>query len=372
MRIVWLTWKDLDSPLAGGAEVVNEELAARLAAAGHEVTFLTGGWTGAQTRTQRRGFTIIRTGRRFTTYLTTARYYLRHRRELAPDLVIDECNTMPYFAAWYTGAPTVMFFHMLCREIWRYQFPWPLSWIGYLAEPVYLRLAALGLRRQPVISVSESTKADLIRHGFAAKRIHIISEGSNVEPLASLQSAPAKFPEPTILSHGSVRPMKRTLDQVRAFELAKLRLPALRLIISGDTTGRYGEKVRAAVRCSPYAADITLLGRTTEAQKIELMQKSHLITVTSVKEGWGLIVTEAASQGTPAVVYDVDGLRDAVRNGETGRVTRQNPAALADAVVELLEDVQLYAAQRQAAHAWSRKLNFDQAYADFVTALNIK
>ena len=41
--IVWFNWKDRDHPLAGGAEVVNEELAARLAADGHTVTFITGG-----------------------------------------------------------------------------------------------------------------------------------------------------------------------------------------------------------------------------------------------------------------------------------------------------------------------------------------
>jgi glycosyltransferase involved in cell wall biosynthesis len=44
--------------------------------------------------------------------------------------------------------------------------------------------------------------------------------------------------------------------------------------------------------------------------------------VTSVKEGWGLIVTEAGSQATPAIVYDVDGLRDSVTNRETGIIVK--------------------------------------------------
>ncbi len=48
MKILWLTWKDIKHPLAGGAEVVNEELAKRLAKDGHEVLFLVGGFEGGE------------------------------------------------------------------------------------------------------------------------------------------------------------------------------------------------------------------------------------------------------------------------------------------------------------------------------------
>lgn len=40
MKILWLTWKDRSHPRSGGAEVVNEEIAKRLARDGHEVVFL--------------------------------------------------------------------------------------------------------------------------------------------------------------------------------------------------------------------------------------------------------------------------------------------------------------------------------------------
>jgi glycosyltransferase involved in cell wall biosynthesis len=367
MNIVWFTWKDTDHPLAGGAEVVNEELAARLARDGHRVTFLTAAWPGAKPTATRHGFMVIRTGSRYTSYVTAARYYRRHRAELGPDLVIDECNTMPYFAGLYSGVRTVLFFHMLCRRIWFYEFPFPLSLIGYLAEPVYLRL----LRpRREVITVSESTRQDLRRQGFQHEAIQLISEGSNVPPVPSL-AALTKYPHPTILSHGSVRPMKRTLDQIKAFELAKTRLPNLKFKLSGDTSGPYGRRVLACIRASPHAADIEVLGRTTDEQKMELMQRCHLISVTSVKEGWGLIVTEAASQGTPAVVYDVDGLRDAVRHDQTGLVTPPRPADLADAMVAALSDPARYQQLRTAAWEWSKTITFDRSYADFCRALQL-
>jgi glycosyltransferase involved in cell wall biosynthesis len=369
MNIIWFTWKDLDNPLAGGAEVVNEELAARLAADGHNVTFLTSGFQGAAESASRRGFNIIRTGKRFTTYLTSARYYLKHRAELAPDLVIDECNTMPYFAGRYSGVRTVMFFHMLCREIWFYEFPWPLATIGWVLEPIYLRLLE---PKDEVITVSESTRRDLIRHGFRSSKISIISEATHLAGITDL-AAGTKFPEPTMLAHGSVRPMKRTLDQVKAFEIAKHSVPNLKLIVSGDHSGAYGSMVAEYCRTSSFAADIRVLGRTSDAQKRELMERCHVIAVTSVKEGWGLIVTEAASQGTPAVVYDVDGLCDAVQDGRTGIVTRTNtPAALAEAVVKLLSDSERYAEYRRQGWQWSKELTFERSYAELIAALDLR
>ena len=39
MKILWFTWKDLKNPYAGGAEVVNEQLAKRLVADGHSMEF---------------------------------------------------------------------------------------------------------------------------------------------------------------------------------------------------------------------------------------------------------------------------------------------------------------------------------------------
>ena len=47
---------------------------------------------------------------------------------------------------------------------------------------------------------------------------------------------------------------------------------------------------------------------------------------TSQGEGWGLCVLEAAALGVPTVAFDVDGLRDAVRDGETGWLVRAGRA----------------------------------------------
>jgi glycosyltransferase involved in cell wall biosynthesis len=166
--------------------------------------------------------------------------------------------------------------------------------------------------------------------------------------------------------------MKRTLDQIKAFEIAKTTIPDLRLIVSGGAEGKYGQMVLDYIKASPHASSIHYAGRTTEAAKLKLMQKCHAILVTSVKEGWGLIVTEAASQGTPAVVYDVDGLRDSVRPGVTGLIATANePRALAASVIQLLATPADYQRLRQAGLEWSRTLTFDRVADDFSRVLGL-
>lgn len=366
MKILWLTWKDIDHPQAGGAEVVNEELAKRLATDGHQVTFLVSGFDGCVSTTSRNGFSIIRVGGRFSVYWYTYRYYKRNLTGWA-DLVIDEVNTIPFFAKFYVKEWNVLFVHQLARKIWFYQMFFPLSLIGYLLEPIYLRT----LSDRQVITVSKSTRDDLKKYGFKENAIHIISEGIQLTPITDISTI-QKYDQPTLLSLGAVRPMKRTLHIVKAFEYAKKSIPELRLILAGSTRGAYGATVLHHIKTSRFKNDIEVLGHVSPENKIERMQRSHLIAVTSVKEGWGLIVTEANSQGTPAVVYNVDGLRDSVQDGKTGIVTKDNsPVALSHAIVEMLSNPTTYATMQKNAWEWSEEITFENAYQDFKNALDI-
>ncbi len=168
-----------------------------------------------------------------------------------------------------------------------------------------------------------------------------------------------------------MRSMKRTIDQIKAFELAKVDIPNLKLKIAGSSDGDYGQKVLKYIDKSLNKDDIKVYGKVSTVDKIRLLQRSHVIMQTSLKEGWGLTVTEAASQGTPAVAYNVDGLRDSIKDGETGIITDQNPKALAAGIKQLLTDEELYARIRNAAWQWSKKITFDQSYKDFKKVLEL-
>lgn len=362
-RILWLTWKDKKHPQAGGAEIVNEELAHRLVQDGYEVKFIVGGWKGAIKKEMVDGYEVIRLGGRWTSYLLAFVYYKKHLTGWA-DLVIDEINTVPFFAKFYVKEKNILFIHQLCREIWFYQMFFPLNWVGYLIEPIYLKL----LNNRLVITVSNSTKQELQKFGF--KNVQIISEGIEIEPVNSLNKT-TKYSKPTILSLGSIRAMKKTRDKLEAYNIAKKTIPDLQFIVAGDSNDSYGKKFLKALDKSEYKEDIKYLGRVSKNKKIELMQKSHIILVTSVKEGWGLIVTEANSQGTPAIVYDVDGLRDSVIHNQTGIICdKNNPQTLAKNIVDLLLDDVLYDKLRKKGYKFGKSINFTQSYKDFVKIIN--
>lgn len=364
MKILWMTWKDLNHPQAGGAELINEEIAKRLAKGGHEVILLTSNFEGGKAKEERDGYKIVRVGSRYTVYWHAYRFYKKNFVGWA-DFVIDEMNTIPFFCKLYVQERNVLLAYQLCREIWFYQIKFPLSLIGYLLEPLYLRL----LRDRQVLTESESTKKDMQRYGFTQENIQVFSVGISTQPIQTLNGI-AKYSKPTLLSLGSIRAMKRTLDQIVAFELAKKNIPNLQLIIAGSFIGAYGESVRRRIAESEYSQDITYLGIVSEHQKTEVMKRSHFILVTSVKEGWGLIVTEANSQGTPAIVYDVDGLRDSVKQGETGLISSKNtPKALAAAITEGLRNENEYERLRETALQWSRQLTLDRCYSEFTKIL---
>ena len=95
------------------------------------------------------------------------------------------------------------------------------------------------------------------------------------------------------------------------------------------------------------------------------MKNATLIIVTSIKEGWGLIVTEANSQGTPAIVYNSDGLRDSVIKNVTGKVVERNPGAMAQAILNVTSNDAAYEKLRHAAWEHSKQFTNDNSYMDF-------
>lgn len=348
---------------------MNEELARRAASDGHEVTFLVSGYPGSIKKEVIDGYTIVRVGNRYTVYIAAAVYYYKYLKSW-PDLIIEEINTMPFFTKIYSmGKKRKLLIYQLAREIWFHELPkelFPISLIGYLLEPLYLRF----LSSDNCLTESKSTQADLTHYGFKKERISIIPAGSNIKPISHIDNS-MKFKVFTILSVGSLRSMKQTLHQVEAFEKIKASYPECKMIIAGNISTPYGREVLSYINQSPFKKDIDFKGSVSEQEKQDLMRKSHIITVTSIKEGWGLIITEANSQGTPAVAYDVDGLRDAIKNKETGLLTKDNtPEALAESIITLLNDKKLYAHLQKNAYEWSKILTFDNSYKVFKDVIN--
>ncbi len=78
------------------------------------------------------------------------------------------------------------------------------------------------------------------------------------------------------------------------------------------------ESLEAHIDEAGASAWIRLTGRVDDAKLLSLYRQAWLVASTSAREGWGMTITEAAACGTPAVVSNIAGHRDAVVHGSTG------------------------------------------------------
>lgn len=346
MRILVLNWRDVRSPRAGGAEVVTHEVARRLAGAGHEVTQFVARPDGLAPVEQLDGVTVVRRGSELTTRLAAPRF----ARTGAWDVVVEEINTLPYFAPLWSRAPVVLFMHQLAREVWFYESPKPLAPLGYAAEPVYLQ----AYRACAKVTVSASTRDDLLRLGLGGP-VHVIPEAVSTPALDRL---PAKSPAPRLVWVARLVPSKRPDHAVRALAALRRLLPDATLTLVGDGPER--ARVEWLARELGVAGALTFTGRVDDADKLAILRSAGVLIATSAREGWGLTVTEAGRLGTPAAAYDVPGLRDSIVDGRTGVLARQSPEALAAAVHALVTDEPRYARLREGAWRSARELTWER------------
>ena len=85
-----------------------------------------------------------------------------------------------------------------------------------------------------------------------------------------------------------------------------------------------------------------------------------------------MVVTEAASQGTPSIVYSVDGLRDSVKNNKTGLICEDNtPKMLPKILLNFFKNKSLYNKLQNNGLSWSKKLTYDNSSKTFFQKLLI-
>jgi len=127
------------------------------------------------------------------------------------------------------------------------------------------------------------------------------------------------------------------------------------------------DQVRTAIRDSGLEASVRLLGYRPDVHRI--LAAADLVMHTSLYEGLARSVVETMLAGVPLVATGVDGIREAVVPGERGGVLVPpgDPAALAKAALELVQNPVLAARLATAGKAWARE-RFDVS--DMVTKID--
>ena len=356
MRVLWFNWRDIKNSEAGGAEVLTHEIAARLVQKrNYQITLFTAQFRGGLSSENIDGVNIIREGGRYTVYNKAKSYYNKNKNNF--DLVIDEINVRPFLTPKFVNEekPLVALIHQISPEQFLLELPFPMSYIGHYYEKKWLS----HYKNIPTITVSNSTKNDLEKLGF--KKIFIIPEGLSTTPLPTV---PDKEPVPTIVFIGRLKKHKLPHHAILAFSTIKKQIPNARLWVIGDGYMRK-ELQKSKIK------DVTFYGRVDSLMKYKLLSKAHLAVVPAIREGWGLVVVECNSMGTPVVAYDVPGLRDSVKNGETGVLIKdKSPASLAISVICILKDNHLLSRLSSNALSFSRQFSWDTSSDVFHKIIN--
>jgi glycosyltransferase involved in cell wall biosynthesis len=355
LRLLVVNWQDRLNPHAGGAEIHLHEVFGRLALTGHEVTLLVSGWSAARQRAELDGMDVHRAGGRHTFSIAAPFYFRRHLAGRNFDVVIEDLNKVPVFSTLWARSPVVLLVHHLFGSTAFEETSVPMAAATWLLE----RPLPWLYRDVPVQAVSNSTAQDLVSRGFRRDRIEVIENGVDLT-FYSPDASVSRYPEPTALYLGRLKRYKRVDLIVRA--VARLRdigVPG-RLIIAGQGTAR--RQLEALSRELRLEDRVEFAGFVSEERKKELLRRAWVHVLASPKEGWGISNMEAAACGTATVASDSPGLRDSVRDGETGYlVPHGDSEALAAAIRRILEDTGLRDRLGGAARAFAERFSWDRS-----------
>ena len=292
---------------------------------------------------------IVRDGGKYSVYFKARNFIKQHLSDF--DIIVDEINTVPFQAKSVVKAkPVVALIHQLAREIWFYETRFPFNALGYFAlEPYWLSR----YRQIPTITVSESTKKDLLARGF--EQVHVVHNGTS----AVTGHSGEREDHPVMIYLGRLVRSKLPEHAIKAFKGVKSTLPDAELWIVGD-----GYLKHELERKAPDG--VKFYGRVEDHDKFSLLKRAHVLIAPSVREGWGISVLEANAQGTPAVGYNVPGLRDSIVDNVTGLlVPPSDYKALSKALVGLLSESNTWQKLSSNAEEWSRKFSWDDSALEF-------
>jgi glycosyltransferase involved in cell wall biosynthesis len=336
-HILFVAWRDLANPRAGGSEVLVDRLAEGMTARGDRVTLLCAGPTAP------RAYEVIRNGGRFTQFLRAPLVY-RRRRLRDCDLLVEVCNGMPFFAPFWARRPMVCLVNHVHTELWGVRLPAPLAAVGRFIESVAMPWAH---RKNLFLTISPSTADALAEIGVRKDQIRQVINGvEQPQPLTPRSS------EPMFLALGRLTDYKRIDLLIRLWDRVR-HVVGGRLVIAGDGP----ERARIEAMAGP---GVVVLGRVSEEEKHRLLCAAWLLLHPAMIEGWGIVITEAAIRGTPGIGFDVPGLRDSVVDGETGVLVR-NEGQFASAWASLALDHRRREALGRAARERALRLHWDAA-----------
>lgn len=362
-----LSWRGPKHPNAGGAEISTHEHAKGWVVAGHNVVLFTSAFRGGREEEIIAGVKIKRKGKQiFGVQWEALKWYLFGRHQKF-DLVVDQFHGLPFFTPLYVRAKKMAFIHEATKEVWRLN-PWPFPFnlipyiLGTIFEPMIFKLYC----HVPFMTVSNSTKDDLVNWGIPRKLITVVHNGVRIPSIKSIKKENKK----TLIFLGALSKDKGIEDAIKAFSLISKKDSSWQFWIVGAVFKGYLYKLKELSKKLGIKNRVKFWGYISEQKKFKLLSRAHLAINPSVREGWGLVVIEAASVGLPTVGYNVAGLKDSIINDSTGILCDPNPIDCSSSILSLMSDMKKYERLRKNCLKWSKNFSWEKSSKESLKLVN--
>jgi 1,2-diacylglycerol 3-alpha-glucosyltransferase len=349
-------------PFCGGVTISVETLRRGLEASGHEAWVFGPRLTGAEDASVK----IVRyPSIPVATYpeFALAVPYSRRIERLVTALEFDVIHAHHPFLlgpaarrlARRTRRPLVFTYHTRYEKYAHYV-PLPLG----LVQAAALRISAgFAAQADAVLAPSAVIRDELHARGVRAP-IAVVPTGIDLtrcrpgDREAARRSLGVGAGEPLVLYVGRLDREKSVDRVLSAFERVASTIPAARLVLVGQ--GTEAERLRRVAASLPVADRIRFLGLRPHDSLAECYQAADVFLFASETETQGLVLAEAAACGLPAVAVNAAGCDEVVRDGDTGILTKGDPAALAEAAIGLLLDPERRRAMARRAREMAERL----------------
>lgn len=308
-RVDVVAWRDFDDPEAGGSELHAHRVVSAWAAAGLDITMVTSSVPDARRVIRRDGYRVVRRAGRYSVFPRTLLSGLVGTIG-GGDGLVEIWNGMPFLSPLWARCPRVVFLHHVHAEMWKMVLPNGLAQLGHAIEH---RVAPPIYRRSQIVTLSTSSKNEIV------ERLHIPAEQVTVSPPGvepAFSPGGERSEVPLVVAVGRLVPVKRFELLIDALVRLKVRHRELRAVIVGE--GYERPRLEALVAGHGAGDWISLPGYVSAEALIALYRQAWVVASTSLREGWGMTVTEAGACGTPSVVTRISGHQDAVVHGRSG------------------------------------------------------
>jgi glycosyltransferase involved in cell wall biosynthesis len=334
--VLLLCWRDIEHPQGGGSEAYLQRIGAQLAGSGIKVTLRTARYPGARRREVVDGVEVSRAGGRYSVYvwaglaMVAARIGLGPLRRSRPDVVVDTQNGLPFMARLAFGRRVAVLVHHCHREQWPVAGP-VMGRVGWFVEST---VSPRVHRRNQYVTVSLPSARDLTGLGVSPGHIAVVRNGLDEAPAHTLTAPRSVTPRVAVLSR--LVPHKQIEDALDAVAELRPRMPDLHLDILGS--GWWERRLVDHAALLGISDAVTFHGHVDDETKHRVLQRCWVHVLPSLKEGWGLAVTEAGQHCVPTIGYRCSGgLTDSIVDGVPGLLVDDHDE-LVDGLERLLTD----------------------------------